>query len=247
MSTAAFVSRATSARNAHFFRLLSTRCMRKSGLPASRIATTSPGKPAPDPRSSQSRAFGARARSWAESAKCRDQRAGRVEASHQVGAGLPMGQQFGVAGQPVDCFTWNFKGFREILRSTDGRRGLIARHLPSPSWLRRSWPRALFQVSEEQHERGRRHAVEPRRLAETCGAMALELLAKLGREARERGEGEAFRNGDALVLAEGCDVELLPLDVDGVARIDASCSAMSGSSLPISGQIDASRATSTSG
>ncbi len=51
--------------------------------------------------------------------------------------------------------------------------------------------------------------------------MALELLAELGREARERGEGEAVGNCNALVLAEGCDVELLPLDVDGVARIDS--------------------------
>ena len=50
----------------------------------------------------------------------------------QVGAGLPVDEQFGVAGQPVDCFTWNFKGFREIHRSTDGRGGTIARHLPSP-------------------------------------------------------------------------------------------------------------------
>ena len=36
----------------------------------------------------------------------------------------------------------------------------------------------------------------------------------------QRGEGEAVGNGNALVLAEGCDVELLPLDVDGIARID---------------------------
>ena len=121
-------------RNAHFFRLLSTRCMRKSGLPASRMATTSPGNPAPEPRSSQSRAFGARARSWAESAKCRDQRAARVEAATRLVRACHWVSRFGVAGQPVDCFTWNFKGFREILRSTDGRRGLVARHLPSPSW-----------------------------------------------------------------------------------------------------------------
>src|SRR6185437_13024166 len=79
---------------------------------------------------------------------------------------------------------------------------------------------ALFQVSQQQHERGRRHAVEPRRLAQACRPVALELLAELGRKPRERGEGEAVGDGDALLLAEGCDVELLPLDVDGIARID---------------------------
>jgi len=78
------VVRATSARKAHFFWLLSTRCMRKSGLPASRMAMTSPGKPAPDPRSSQSRASGARPRSWAESAKWRDHSAERVDGATRL-------------------------------------------------------------------------------------------------------------------------------------------------------------------
>ena len=50
-----------------------------SACPIRRMAMTSPGKPAPEPRSSQSRASGARAQSCAESAKCRDHVAGRVE------------------------------------------------------------------------------------------------------------------------------------------------------------------------
>ncbi len=37
-----------------------------------------------------------------------------------------MGEEVGVALQPVDCFTWNFKGFREILRALDGGRPLAA-------------------------------------------------------------------------------------------------------------------------
>ena len=87
----------------------------------------------------------------------------------------------------------------------------------------------------------------PRRLAERRRPVALELLADLGGEAGERGVVEAGGNGDALVLAEGRDVELLALDVDGIAGSTSSCAAMSGSTLPISGQIAASRATSTSG
>ena len=44
----------------------------------------------------------------------------------EVGARLPMGEELGVAGQPVDCFTWNFKGFREIMRTIDGgERGTV--------------------------------------------------------------------------------------------------------------------------
>ena len=37
-----------------------------------------------------------------------------------------MGEEFSVAIQPVDCFTWNFKDFREILRAADGSQPLAA-------------------------------------------------------------------------------------------------------------------------
>ena len=50
--------------------------------------------------------------------------------------------------------------------------------------------------------------------------MPLQLLAKLGRETGQGGERELGRNGNRLILAEARDVELLPLDVDRIARVD---------------------------
>ena len=81
-------------------------------------------------------------------------------------------------------------------------------------------PRTLLQMGEQQEEGGRRHAVEPRRLAEACRAIALELLPELGGEAGDAVEGEVVRDDDALLFAEGGDVDLLALEIDGVARID---------------------------
>ena len=49
------------------------------GVPASAQAIGMPGKPAPDPKSTQTRASGARARSWSESAICRVQIRGSVD------------------------------------------------------------------------------------------------------------------------------------------------------------------------
>ena len=37
----------------------------------------------------------------------------------QICLGLPFGQELGVANKPVDCFTWNFKGFGKVLRAGD--------------------------------------------------------------------------------------------------------------------------------
>ena len=68
---------------------------------------------------------------------------------------------------------------------------------------------ALFQVGQEQRQRRRRHAVEPRRLTEGRGPVPLELLAQLVGEAGQGGEIELGRDGNRLVLAEGGDVRLL--------------------------------------
>ena len=53
-----------------------------------------------------------------------------------------------------------------------------------------------------------------------AGPVALELLAELGGEAGDAVEVKVRRDGDALLLAEGGDVDLLALEIDGVARID---------------------------
>src|SRR5665811_103376 len=74
-------------------------------------------------------------------------------------------------------------------------------------------------MRKEQHQRRGRHAIEARRLTETRRLVPLELLADLVGEARERIEGEAIRDGDGFLFAEGRDVHLLAGDVDGVARV----------------------------
>ena len=75
-------------------------------------------------------------------------------------------------------------------------------------------------MREQQEERGRRHAVEPSCLAEACRPIALEFLPELGGETGDPVEGKFERDGDALLLAEGGDVDLLALEIDRVARID---------------------------
>ena len=75
-------------------------------------------------------------------------------------------------------------------------------------------------MGEEQEERGWCHAVEPRRLTKACRPVTLELLPELGGETGDPAEGEVVRDGDALLFAEGGDVDLLTLEIDRVARID---------------------------
>ncbi len=98
---------------------------------------------------------------------------------HQILGFLPKGQEIGVAGQPVDCFTWNFKGFGEIFRPLDPSGPLLGGHgAASSSGGPRS--RALFHMRQEQHEGGGRHAIQSRGLAEARRPLPFELLAKLG-------------------------------------------------------------------
>ena len=73
------VTRTASRRKAAFLPMLSTRWTCDARLSASAQAITKPGKPPPEPRSAQIRAFGARARSCSESAICRVQIVGSVE------------------------------------------------------------------------------------------------------------------------------------------------------------------------
>ncbi len=79
-----FVARTASRKNAAFFRLLSTRCTHVPGTSASAQAMTSPGNPAPEPRSAQIRADGASAMSCSESAICRVQSFGSVDGATRL-------------------------------------------------------------------------------------------------------------------------------------------------------------------
>src|SRR5271169_2732272 len=81
-------------------------------------------------------------------------------------------------------------------------------------------PRAFLQMRQKQHQSGGGHAVEPRRLTEACRAIALQLLPKLVGEPRDAREGEVERDGNALFFAEGGDVDVLALQINGVARVD---------------------------
>jgi hypothetical protein len=40
-----------------------------------------------------------------------------------------MSEELGVADEPVDCFTWNFKEFGEIKGTTDGRKPFGVYHI----------------------------------------------------------------------------------------------------------------------
>ena len=102
-------------------------------------------------------------------------------------------------------------------------------------------------MGEEQEECRRRHAVETGRLAEACGAVALELLPELGGESGDAAEGEVVRDGDALLFAEGGDVDLLALEIDGVARIDGELLGNLGIEFADLGPDGSERARSMSG
>ncbi len=79
MTAEAPATLAASRRNAAFLMLLSTKCTRAPGESASAQASTKPGKPAPEPKSTQIFACGASARSWSKSAICRVQSFGTVD------------------------------------------------------------------------------------------------------------------------------------------------------------------------
>ena len=66
---------------------------------------TRPGKPAPEPRSTQRFASGASARSCSESAMCRVQIVGMVEGAIRLVLALPLQQQLDEAIEPRRCFT----------------------------------------------------------------------------------------------------------------------------------------------
>ena len=91
-------------------RRLFCRCSRPDGLSrpgrsASAQAITRPGKPAPEPRSTQHFASGASGRSCSESAMCRVQTDGMVERRDQVGGLRARQQEFDEAIEPRRCFT----------------------------------------------------------------------------------------------------------------------------------------------
>src|SRR5262249_2238987 len=75
-------------------------------------------------------------------------------------------------------------------------------------------------MRKQQEERCGRHAVEPRRLAEARRPVALELLPEFRRQAGNPVKGKFERDDDALLSAEGGDVELLALEIDRVTGID---------------------------
>ena len=64
-----------------------------------------PGNPAPDPRSAQTLAWGAKSRSWSESAIWRVQITGIVDGAIKVCVLLPGEQQLDEAIEPFRCFT----------------------------------------------------------------------------------------------------------------------------------------------
>ena len=79
---------------------------------------------------------------------------------------------------------------------------------------------ADLRWASSSSKRRRRHAVDAGRLGERRRPMAAELLAHFGRQTGQGVEVEAGGDAQGLVLAQGGDVELLAVDIGGVARVD---------------------------
>src|SRR5690606_15109094 len=81
-------------------------------------------------------------------------------------------------------------------------------------------PLPLFQMNQQQRDRGRRHAGDPGSLAEIRRPDALELLADLVREPAHRGVIEIRRHRRLRLAPLPLDLAALALDVAGVAGLD---------------------------
>ena len=77
----------------------------RASVSASAQAITKPGKPAPEPKSIQRRAFGASGRSWSESATCRVQIFGIVDGAIRFIVALALEHQRHERVEPRPCFT----------------------------------------------------------------------------------------------------------------------------------------------
>ena len=89
-------------------------------LPASITATTRPGKPAPDPRSTQVLACGAKAKSWAEFGEVAVPNGVQRARGNQIDGFLPVAQKLLVDGQALEGLTGNMKDSGKVIRAADG-------------------------------------------------------------------------------------------------------------------------------
>src|SRR5580658_3267175 len=193
----------TASRNRHFLAWLSTRRTRASGRPFNRIASTSPGKPAPAPISTQVRAAGASASSCAESKACRGQNSARLPA--------------------LTRFIRSFQS-ASIVRSRS--RSAMASLLAPVAAAKLAASRtsgASSSAADMGEQGGKRAGGDPfdsGRLAEGGGAHGRQPFARLVGKPAHHAVVEARRQGQSLVAAERFYVGVLPGEVAGVGRID---------------------------
>ena len=147
----------------------------------SQDSNTRPGNPAPVPRSSQILASGA-SRAIGPNRRNAAPRTRGWSSRDQIIAPA-IRQEIGI-DKPVDCFTWNFKGFGELFRAA-----INSDRFTHPAQA--IFHRGPSSDGRGAEERRRRHAVEPGRLAETAGPLTFQLLAEFGGEAGDAAEGKS--------------------------------------------------------
>src|SRR5689334_10693874 len=174
------------------------------------IASTSPGKPAPLPRSTRRWGPGPiSGRSWRLSATC------RVQINSVLAGPIRLIR----ARHLVRSSTW------ALSRSSDSRETPWAPAIRSGAesaergGIAAAPDRAPSQAGQNEAERRRRHPVDPCRMAERRRLEPGQLLARLDRQPAHRQIVEIDRDCQFLVPPERRDLGLLPRHIAGIERI----------------------------
>src|SRR5215469_3920721 len=207
------VTRTASRRKPAFFLLLSIRWISAALWSANAHAIGSPGKPAPEPRSTHLRAAGAIARSCSESAMWRVHSTGTVEAAIKF---MRPCQSSNSAAKRSRRATVS----RETGTSASARARSAVRSGCATCRFARCVAAGAAQMSCQQRQRGGRHAINAAGLSDGARAMPLKLLPHLVGEAGQGRVIEIFAEHEALVPAIRLHVGRLTAEIDVVLRID---------------------------
>ena len=242
-------ARTASRRKFAFLPMLSTRWTSTPFCSASAQAITSPGKPAPEPRSTQicepGRDFGASNRSCRESAMCRVHNSLFGRRRDQIGVLLPLQEHFDEAVEAGQMF--HVKQGSAPAPDLGLRRALAAKRGIAP--VRRPWSARIFRESRHPHDRGA--LITPHRgsacywacdsaavhapptasgLPASCrrfcrpgrwsAAVGLQLVADLIRKPWQRAIVEVIVENEALIAAIGFHIRSLAAQIDLVLGVD---------------------------
>ena len=180
-----------------------------------------PGKPAPEPKSAQTSACGASGRSCSESAMCRVQRCGSVEAATRFC--ICCRNSNSATKFSSRCSTSRETG---VSASACVRSALSSRSRSIGSGvLKRVYPGALC-AGRAAHARPRASAPpascrrSPRPAPIVRGRSAMQLLFRFVGEAGQRCVVEVVRQFETFVAPKGSDVRRLALEIDRVFGVD---------------------------